>query len=197
MYNYNGYDRVLDNAGTGLAVVGGLLIFLIIIAIAAAVFMIIAYWKLFKKAGKNGWEAIVPYYNTWILNEIAGAHWLWFIALIVGSAGMTAEDPGLRSMAGAVVILADIVVGINIAKKFGKSTGFGVLCVLLPFIGYPILAFGSAKYDNSIEASKNGVFDREFKATKKPVVKSNECPDCHEKITKAMKHCPNCGKKLD
>lgn len=197
MYNYDGYDRILDNADTGLAVLGGLLIFLIVIAIAVAVFMVIAYWKLFKKAGKNGWEAIVPYYNTWILNEIAGAHWLWFVALIVGSAGMTAEDSGLRAMAGAVVILADIVVGINIAKKFGKSTGFGVLCVLLPFIGYPILAFGSAKYDNSIEVSKNGVFDREFKASKKTTTKANECQDCHEKITKTMKHCPSCGKKLN
>ena len=32
------------------------------------------------------------------------------------------------------------------AKKFGKSNGFAVLVALLPIIGLPILAFGSAQY---------------------------------------------------
>ena len=38
-----------------------LLLFLVIIVI-----QIIGQWKVFKKAGKNGWEAIVPYYNLWM-----------------------------------------------------------------------------------------------------------------------------------
>ena len=35
-----------------------------------------------------------------------------------------------------------IVAAIDFAKSYGKSTGFGVLVALLPFIGLPLLAFG-------------------------------------------------------
>lgn len=52
-----------------------------IIAIIAVVTIYVIYtialWKLFKKAGKNGWEAIIPFYNTYTLTEVAGLNW-WF-----------------------------------------------------------------------------------------------------------------------
>jgi len=48
------------------------------------------------------------------------------------------------------VLLAKIVVSVivffDLAKVFGKSTGFGIGLILLPFIFIPVLAFGDAKY---------------------------------------------------
>ena len=38
------------------------------------------------------------------------------------------------------------VIMIAIAKSFGKDTGFGIGLVLLGFIFWPILGFGSATY---------------------------------------------------
>ena len=49
----------------------------------------------------------------------------------------------------------------NLAKKFGKTNGFAVLLSLLPVIGYPILAFGSAKYEKDAKVDKNGIFSIE------------------------------------
>ena len=70
--------------------------------------------------------------------------------------------------------------------------------MLLPFIGYPILAFGSAEYDESVKVSEHGVFGETNTQNTKKVkeVNRNECPDCHGKVTKTMNNCPNCGAKL-
>ena len=39
-----------------------------------------------------------------------------------------------------------ILVCIAFAGKFGKGAGFGLGLVFLPFIFYPLLGFGDAKY---------------------------------------------------
>ena len=43
-----------------------------ILVIAAVVVYFVGLSKLFKKAGKPGWAAIVPIYNSWVLFEIGG-----------------------------------------------------------------------------------------------------------------------------
>ena len=45
-----------------------------------------------------------------------------------------------------------ILVALEMAKVFGKSAGFGVGLIFLPFVFYPILAFGSAQYKGSVKA---------------------------------------------
>lgn len=37
-------------------------------------------------------------------------------------------------------------IGLAIAERFGKSAGFGIGLAFLPFIFYPMLAFGDANY---------------------------------------------------
>ena len=39
-----------------------------------------------------------------------------------------------------------IVVAIDIAKSYGKGTGFGIGLALLPFIFFPVLGFSDAQY---------------------------------------------------
>ena len=45
----------------------GILIFLVII-----VFFIVAYWRLFTKAGEPGWGAIIPIYNLYLYCKSRG-----------------------------------------------------------------------------------------------------------------------------
>jgi hypothetical protein len=104
----------------------------IIIYLAIIVFMIVAMWKLFEKANEPGWACIVPIYNIIVLLRIIGKDWtniLWFLLPIVG----------------AIILQVIIVTGVS--RSFGKEgTGFGAGLFFLPFIFYPILGFGSAKY---------------------------------------------------
>ena len=41
----------------------------------------------------------------------------------------------------------------GIAKRFGRGTGFAVGLLLLPFIFYPILAWGENRYRGAIPAT--------------------------------------------
>jgi hypothetical protein len=106
----------------------GLLILVIELAIIVAI--IAGVWKVFVKAGKPGWAAIIPIYNLIVLLEIAGKPLWWIILFFIPF----------------VNIIMAIFVGIGVAKNFGKSDGFGVGLGLLGFIFYPILGFGDAQY---------------------------------------------------
>ncbi len=96
-----------------------------------AVILIVALWRVFAKAGRPGWHAIIPILNTYDLIKIAGYSG-WFLLLFL--------IPGVN-------IIIAIVVSLGVAKNFGKSGLFGFFgLVVFSFIGYLILAFGSAQY---------------------------------------------------
>ena len=105
-----------------------LIIFAVEIAILVAI--IAGFWKVFVKAGKPGWAAIVPIYNVIVLLQVAGKPLWWVILFLIP----------------IVNIIMAIFVGLAVARKFGKGDGFGVGLALLGFIFYPILGFGDAQY---------------------------------------------------
>ena len=101
---------------------------------AFIVFFIIVMWKIFVKAGKPGWGCIVPIYNIILQLEIAGRPLWWIFLMFIP----------LVNTVVAIIILFDI------AKAFGKGTGFGLGMLFLPFIFFPILAFDSSEYGETI-----------------------------------------------
>jgi hypothetical protein len=146
-YGYNTYatDAALAEAGTlaGFALVMAVLGW--IIGVAAAVMVIIGLWKIFKKAGKNGWEALIGGHDTFVMLEIAGINPIWCIWVLI--AGAASAIPVIGWIAGpAFIIFVWFWLNIKLAKTFGKETGFGVLMAFFPYVMYPILGFGSAKY---------------------------------------------------
>lgn len=165
MYSYNN-SIINSNASTtagldamfgGMAIGAMLLVgFLVLIALAVAIVLIIAQCKIFVKAGEKWWKAIVPVYNSWVQTKITGLAWWWFPIYICVSSLMEIKE--LSLVACMMVVLISFNYNYNLAKKFGKSNGFAVLSTFLPFIGLPILGFGSAKYDAKANTDKNGVF---------------------------------------
>lgn len=129
----------MDTAGS-LAVFGAGMIVYLIIVLAIAVVSIIAMWKIFTKAGKPGWAAIVPVYNLVVLYQIVGMNPLFLLILI----GMMI--PFVNFIAAIAFFVLNILVSIKLAKSFGKNGGFAVGLILLPFIFQCILGFGSAQY---------------------------------------------------
>jgi hypothetical protein len=92
--------------------------------------MIAGLWKTFTKAGQPGWASIIPFYNFVVLADICGKPWWWlFLALIP-----------------FVNIIIVIILYLKLAEVFGKGGGFAVGLILLPFIFFPILGFGNARY---------------------------------------------------
>jgi len=104
-----------------------------IIYLAIIVFIIVALWKVFVKAGKPGWACLIPIYNIFVLLQIIGKPIWWIILMLIP----------------IVNIVIAIICSIRLAKVFGKGTGFGIGMLLLPFIFYPILGFGDAQYQGA------------------------------------------------
>ena len=100
------------------------------IMLVVAVPIIAGMWKTFVKAGKPGWAAIIPIYNVVVMLEIVGRPIWWIILMLIPCVG----------------IVVQIIIYIDLAKSFGKGSGFGVGLALLPFIFLPILGFGDARY---------------------------------------------------
>lgn len=116
---------------------GGVDGILVIIYIAVIVFEIAALWKVFVKAGQPGWAAIIPIYNLYILLKVIGRPGWWirlFLLAIIPFVGWIA------------VLVLGIIIAIDLAKSFAKSSGFAVGLFLLNFIFVPILGFGESQY---------------------------------------------------
>lgn len=105
-------------------------------SLVIAAFYLFCMWKLFVKAGKPGWAALIPIYNTLVMLEIIGREWFWILLMLI---------PGVNLVIAVVMML-------DLAKVFGKDTAFGCLLILIPWIMLPILALGDAKYLGPIAA---------------------------------------------
>ncbi|MCR9253215.1 MAG: DUF5684 domain-containing protein [bacterium] len=115
----------MDESGIGII---GVIIYLAII-----VFLIASMWKVFEKAGKPGWAAIVPIYNIVVLLEIVGKPVWWIILFLIP----------------LVSLVIAIIVYHQLSKSFGKDVGFTIGLILLPIVFLPILGFGDAKYQGA------------------------------------------------
>lgn len=105
----------------------------LILYLAFIVVVIAGIWKTFEKAGQPGWAAIVPFYNIYVMTQIAKKPGWWMVLFLIP----------------IVSIIIAFILMIEIAKNFGKGAGFGVGLVFLGFIFFPILGFGDAKYLDS------------------------------------------------
>jgi hypothetical protein len=105
-----------------------------IVYVLVVILDIAGLWMVFSKAGRPGWAAIIPFYNTYTMCKIAGKSGWWLILLFIP----------------LVNIIVLIILMHAISKAFGHGAGFTVGLVLLPFIFIPILGFGSSQYRGAI-----------------------------------------------
>lgn len=136
MYDYTYYGDYDSTSLGGFAALGG---GFFLVGTILSILIIVSMWKIFKKAGKQGWESIVPIYNVIVMLEISGLP-IWYLVLYI--------IPFAN-------IYAMFKTYIELAKKFGKGTGFGVLTVFVPIVGFPVLAFSNCSYEG-VTNSSNG-----------------------------------------
>jgi hypothetical protein len=104
--------------------------------LAVIVLMLVSMWKIYVKAGREGWEAIIPYYNYYVMIvNICGMPPIYFWLLLVPCANVV------------VALILIFMIPIKLAEKFGKETGFAIGLIFLAPIFYPMLAFGDAEYE--------------------------------------------------
>jgi len=116
-----------EGGGAGGMLASG---FFLLIWLVVAVVLIAAAWKVNVKAGQPGWACIVPIYNIIVLLQIVKRPLWWIVLMLIP----------------AVNVIVAVIIMLDLAKVFGQSIGFAIGLILLPFIFYPILGFGEARY---------------------------------------------------
>lgn len=101
-----------------------------LICIALSVVAIIGKWKMYKKAGVDGWESLIAGHNFIVEMKLGGIPTYWYFLIFVPFG----------------IIAISCWKQMELAKSFGKSTGFGIGLILLNPIFTAILGFGKAQY---------------------------------------------------
>jgi hypothetical protein len=105
-----------------------LLAALILLALFALI--IASLWIIFTKAGQPGWASLIPFYNLYVMLQIVGKPAWWLLLFLI---------PVFN-------IIPSILLYFDLARAFGKGTGFALGLIFLPMIFLPILAFSDAAY---------------------------------------------------
>ncbi|MGZ8602769.1 MAG: DUF5684 domain-containing protein [Actinomycetota bacterium] len=122
-----------SNDGAGSAILWLLYVAFIVVYLVAA-------WIVYTKAGEEGWKALIPIYNVWVLLKIVGRPGWWLLLFLIPF----------------VNFVIWIIVSIDLAKSFGKGTGFALGLIFFAPIFYMILAFGDATYRGPAAAPGGG-----------------------------------------
>jgi len=110
---------------------------ILIIYLAIVILVVASMWTIYAKAGQPGWASIIPIYNLVVLLQIVKKPVWWIILLILP----------------IVNFIVLIIIYLELAKVFGKSTGFGIGLLFLGVVFLPILAFGDATYQGENNTS--------------------------------------------
>lgn len=95
-----------------------------------SIVIIVANWKMFKKAGEPGVAAIVPFWNTAVLFKMTWGKWYFMFFMLI---------PFVNFVISIMTIF-------KLAKVFGKGIGFGFGLLFLSPIFMLLLGFGAAQY---------------------------------------------------
>jgi hypothetical protein len=88
-------------------------------------------WVILAKAGQPGWAGLIPVYHWHIEFKITGRSRWWDVALWLFY---------------PLVLVVWVLHNLDLARTYRRSWLFGVGMVVMPFIFYPILAFGRSRY---------------------------------------------------
>lgn len=147
-----------------------LFVFLLVVI---ALLALAANWRLFQKMGYEGWKAMIPLYNQFLLfKAVFGNGWLalvvWLMPVIAGSlsmgvlfiAAMIRQLQAISAllsmliMIGAAVIVVFLCLKLmfGLARSFHRPAAFGWGLLLMPTLFTFLLAFSSSTYKDGSAA---------------------------------------------
>jgi len=100
--------------------------FYLVLSLLGVIATITGLWKVFQKAGYNGWEVIVPFYNFYIWLKIIKKPLWWYIFIII-------------PFINVFTIMLMLVETAKCFKKFGLlQQGYAAIfpCIYMPYLGF-------------------------------------------------------------
>lgn len=141
-----------------------------VVLLVVSIILIISLWKIFKKGNEKGYKAIIPFYNILTLMKIVGMNRVLFILFFIP----------------IVNVFFFAYLSVTLANRFRKGAFFALGLLFLPFLFYPILAFGKAM----------PIFEEEEEEEEKEE-ECIICKNCGTKLAKDAKVCFVCQKPVE
>ncbi|MGX2982669.1 hypothetical protein [Helicobacter sp. 23-1045] len=156
-----------------LALLGFLLVLLVIAYLVA---LVVSWWKIFKKGGEEGWAAIVPFYNAYILGKVAGGVgfgvgflvvvMIQFFGIIMGLVVMIITDEEraydiIYFLFALPFLIMRLVLAFKLGGKFGCGVGIRFLLAIphINLIAFLYLAFSkNCIYSEQPKEASVGLF---------------------------------------
>lgn len=165
-------NTILSTGVVALEVLAGIVVAVLSIGLIFYLLMLIAGWRILKKAGEPGWKILIPIYNVYMLWKIAGMkNWWWaviccgiIVAILEACAGVDYASLTesnvvfdnrpmvlVATLAGCFfaiyACIAQILYAYRTSKVFGHGLGYTIGLIILPSLFWLILGFGRSDYD--------------------------------------------------
>jgi hypothetical protein len=144
------------SSAAGILLAGSILVGVILLIVVWYVLQVIAYWKIFTKAGIEGWKSLIPFYNTYYEYKLSWkteVYWPWLACMVVtillalfGDSVSAAASASLTGLCQTAAFILGIIQSHKLSKSFGHGVGFTIGLIILNPIFKLILAFGSNEY---------------------------------------------------
>ncbi|BBE31842.1 hypothetical protein OSSY52_19830 [Tepiditoga spiralis] len=110
----------------GSSFISAMWVFMVTIFVIVFITYVISLWKIFSDNNIQGWKALIPIYNIYVLLKMLDMSGWWLILYLIDFGYITS-----------------VLINYKLVKKYEKILPFIVGLEILPFIFYPILAFSN------------------------------------------------------
>lgn len=126
-----------------------------------------ARWLVFRKAGISGWKSLIPIYSDYCTYKIAWHTKFFWIVMVCGMISgfvsgqvTTLTENGeaipvlysfLSTVTGLAVTVINLLMNINLSKRFGHGVLFGLGLTFLTPVFTLILGLGSSMFQGNPE----------------------------------------------
>lgn len=116
-----------DSGSAGLFASMGVMIVMLVFYAALYILIAVSLKRIAERTGitENSWWAWVPILNFLLMLQIAGKPAWWIVLMLIPF----------------VNFVVSIIVLMEVAKARGKEAWWGIVTAIIPFVGFPYLAF--------------------------------------------------------
>lgn len=183
-------NKLQDNIYSELNLLSQNLLF-IILFILLYIFYNYCLWKIFVKAGKSGYLALIPLVRELVLLDLSCTSWIYLLIYIASY--LLSFIPKYGTIIYLVFILIITMVFChNLAISFNESNSFAFGLLLLGLVFIPILALN--KNIHYFTHDNETIFDVNTAEPEMVVTKNTKtCPNCHAENELNAATCCRCG----
>ncbi len=211
---YDFYELIMTPNYKWLQIAFSILLVVILIASILILMYSVGLWKVYKKAGKKGWQSVIPIYNIYVGCQICGIDTRWvLITIVISFAAVIIKS--LAPISAICNLYFTILYSVSMARSFNKDDSFAIGLILLGPIFYFLLGLKKNEYIganpmkdfvfemiNPKEKAKQESNDTAIPASNTTndsnnnIKRPNYCSNCGSKIIDGTNYCGNCGQKI-